>query len=71
MATNKNKFTIKKFDGDTSECYAVFRKADVKGLGSIVFWGQAKPIVCGLNRRMAEYYRSKCDAGAYGEPSKI
>jgi hypothetical protein len=62
MATNKNRFTIKKFDGDSAGSYAVFRKADVKGRGSIIFWGEAQPIYCGLTRREAEYYRSQCDA---------
>ena len=67
MAANKNQFTIKKFDGDSSGSYAVFRKADVKGKGkgNVIFWGEAKPIVCGLTRREAEYYRSRCDAGHY------
>lgn len=61
MSLKKNKFVIRKFDGDTSENYAVFRKADVKNKGNIIFWGQAQPIVCGLNRRSAEYYRSRLD----------
>lgn len=63
MAVKSNKFTIKKFDGDDAGSYAVFRKEDVKGKGSIIFWGEAQPIVCGLTRREAEYYRSRCDAG--------
>jgi hypothetical protein len=65
MATNKNQFTIRKFDGDSAGSYAVFRKADVKGKGNIIFWGEARPIVCGLTRREAEHYRSRCDAGHY------
>jgi predicted Zn-dependent protease len=67
MATNKNLFTIKKFDGDSDGSYAVFRKTDVKGRGSIIFWGEAQPVVCGLTRREAEYYRSRCDAQAAGK----
>lgn len=62
MATNKNRFTIRKFDGDSAGSYAVFRKSDVKGRGSIIFYGEAQPIFCGLTRREAEYYRSRCDA---------
>jgi hypothetical protein len=62
MAVNKNKFTIRKFDGDSAGSYAVFRKADVKGKGSIIFWGEAQPIVCGLTKREADYYRSKVEA---------
>lgn len=65
MALKSNNFTIKKFDGDSAGSYAVFRKADVKGKGSIIFYGEAQPIVCGLTKREADYYRSRCDAGAY------
>lgn len=65
MAVKSNKFTIKKFDGDSEGSWAVFRKEDVKGKGSIIFYGDARPIVCGLTRREAEYYRSRCDAGFY------
>ena len=65
MAANKNQFTIRKFDGDSAGSYAVFRKEDVKGKGNLIFWGEAQPIVCGLTRREAEQYRSRCDAGHY------
>ena len=60
------KFTIKKFDGDTSECYAVFLSAAVKGKGNIIFWGDAKPLVTGLTRRTAVYYRDRYERGEYG-----
>jgi hypothetical protein len=63
MALKNSKFTIKKFDGDSAGSYAVFRKEAVKGKGSIIFYGEAQPIVCGLTRREADYYRSRCDAG--------
>jgi hypothetical protein len=56
------KFVIRKFDGDSAGSYAVFRRADVKGLGNIIFWGDAKPIWCGLTKREADYYRSKEEA---------
>lgn len=62
MAVKSNKFTIKKFDGDGADSYAVFRKADVKGKGPIIFWGEAQPVICSLTRSEAEYYRSRCDA---------
>jgi hypothetical protein len=63
MALKSNQYTIKKFDGDSAYSYAVFRKADVKGKGSIIFYGEAQPIVCGCSKREAEYYRRNCDAG--------
>jgi hypothetical protein len=65
MAVKSKQFTIKKFNGDSAGSYAVFRKADVKGLGRVIFWGEAKPIVCGLTKREADYYRGRCDEGHY------
>jgi hypothetical protein len=65
MALKKSNFTIKKFDGDSAGSYAVFRKEAVKGKGNIICWGEAQPIVCGLTKREADYYRSRCDAGHY------
>ena len=56
------KFVVRKFDGDSSSSYAVFRRSEVKGKGNIIFWGDARPIVCGLSRREASYYRSKFEA---------
>ncbi len=56
------KFVIRKFDGDSDGSYAVFRRADVKGKGTIIFYGDAQPIVCGLTKREADYYRSRCEA---------
>ena len=65
QATKNNKFTTRKFDGDSQGSWAVFRKADVKGIRGIVFYGQARPIVCGLTKREADYYRARADAGHY------
>lgn len=62
MATNKTRFTIKKFEGDSAWSYAVFRKAEVKGIRGVVFWEQARPIVCGLSRREAQYERMALEA---------
>jgi hypothetical protein len=49
------KYVVKKFDGDDSYSYAIFLAKDVKGLGSIVFYGEARPVVCGLNRTTAQF----------------
>jgi len=64
MAIKRNQFTIRKFDGDSEGSYAVFRRADVRGRGNIIFYGEAQPVVCGLTRREADHYRSRCDAQA-------
>ena len=53
------KFAIRKFDGDTAYSYAVFRADAVKGTRGIVFYGDADPIVTGLTRREADYYKQK------------
>jgi len=37
-----NKYVVKKFDGDDSYSYAIFKKEDVKGLGKIIFWGRSQ-----------------------------
>ncbi len=50
----------RKFDGDCPNSWAVFRKADLpKGHRGIVFWGQARPIVNGLSKREADYYKKR------------
>ena len=53
------KFTIKKYDGDDRYSYGVFKSCDVKGLGSIIFHGQARPICSGLDRYSAINTRDK------------
>jgi len=56
-----NKFTIKKYDGDDVYSYAVFNSKDVKGMGTIIFHGQARPIVCGLCRYSARNERDRLE----------
>ena len=54
-------FTTRKFDGDCAYSWAVFRKADVKGTRGVVFYGQAHPVVCGLSKSEADYYKDKLE----------
>ena len=56
-----NKFAIKKYDGDDIYSYAVFNSKDVKGMGTIIFYGQAKPIICGLSRYSAQTERRRLE----------
>ena len=49
----KNKYTTRKYDGDDMYSWAVFKSEDVKGTRGVVFYGQARPIDCGLDRQTA------------------
>lgn len=54
MAKRKN-HVIRKFDGDDSYSWAVFRREDLpKGHRGPVFWGEAKPVVNGCSRAQAK-----------------
>ena len=55
MATKT--YTIRKYDGDDRYSWAVFRSADVKGLGSVIFYGDAKPLCTGMSKSEAEWRR--------------
>ena len=55
----KIKYTIRKFNGDDSYSWAVFRKSDLpKGRRGTIFWGEAQPIYSGLTRSSARYYKN-------------
>ena len=58
------KYTIKKFNGDDQYSWAVFRKADVKGMRSPIFFGDATPVISGLDIYMARYNRDRLNAEA-------
>lgn len=51
------KHRVMKFDGDDCYSYAVFRAADVKGLRSPIFYGQATPLVTGCSKAEADSYK--------------
>ena len=53
------KFAIRKYNGDSIYSYAVFRASEVKGFRGIVVYGNAEPIVTGLTKREADYYKRK------------
>lgn len=56
-------YSIKKYNGDDRYSYAVFRSEDVKGLGSIIFQGQATPIVSGMDRSEANARKRRLENG--------
>ena len=56
-------YTLRKFNGDDSYSWAVFRKADLpKGHRGIVFYGEAQPVVCGCSRGEAQGYKRSLEA---------
>ena len=52
-------FTIKKFNGDDQYSLAVFRTKDVRGMRSPIFFGQARPVMSGMDRNEARYQRDR------------
>ena len=57
-------YVVRKYDGDDVYSYAVFRANDVKGLGSQIFYGDARPVYCGLGRDMANFYKDQLNNNA-------
>lgn len=57
------KLTVKKFDGDDSYSWAVFKAEDVRGIRGVVFYGQARPLVSGCSRAEANYHKNKLEEG--------
>ena len=53
------KLRVMKFDGDDMYSYAVFRAADVKGMRSPIFHGQARPVRCGMGKQQANAYKAR------------
>lgn len=55
----KNLYTVRKYDGDDCYSYAVFKTADVKGLGFQIFYGEARPLVSGESKMDAYAFRDR------------
>ncbi len=58
----KKKYSIKKFMGDDSYSWAVFRAEDVKGMRSPICDPFARPLMNGLTRSDATYYKKQFEA---------
>ena len=56
------KYTIKKFMGDDSYSWAVFRAGDVKGQRSPICDPFIRPVVSGLDRSEAQYHKKTLEA---------
>jgi len=57
----KKKYTIKKYNGDDQYSWAVFYAKDVKGMRSPIFYGDATPVINGLDIYMARYNRDRLE----------
>mgnify|MGYP003656751436 CR=1 FL=1 len=54
----KRKYTIRKYDGDDRYSWAVFRNSDLpKCHQGVVLYGEATPVVSGLDQGQAQSYR--------------
>jgi len=48
------KYITRKFNGDCSYSWAVFRAPDVKGMRGIIFDHEAQPVMNGMSRSEAQ-----------------
>ena len=55
----KQKYVVRKYDGDDEYSYAVFKKENVIGLRSPIFYAQAKPDFLGLSIHSAKAIRDR------------
>jgi len=58
----KGKYAIKKYMGNDSYSWAVFRAGDVKGMRSPICDPFVRPVVSGLDRSEAKYHKSQLEA---------
>lgn len=55
------KFSIKKFMGDDSYCWAVFKSQDVRGMRSPICDPFIQPVMSGLSRPDAQYHKKRLE----------
>jgi hypothetical protein len=58
----KQKYSVKKFNGDDIYSWAVFRAQDVKGMRSPIFYGDARPVMNGMSRSEAQHQKTRLEA---------
>ena len=66
-----SRYAIRKYCGDDLYSWAVFKRTDVKGMGTVIMYGQATPIVNACSRSEADYYKKRFEAEAEKERNKI
>ena len=55
------KYTIRKYNGDDQYSWAVFYAKDVKGMRSPIFYGDAEPVMNGMDRNEARYQKDRLE----------
>ena len=58
----KTKYSIKKYMGNDSYSWAVFRAGDVKGMRSPICDPSVRPVISGLDRSEAGYHKRQLEA---------
>ena len=58
------KYRVLKYNGDDIYSWAVFRAQDVKGMRSPIFFGDAQPVMSGMDRNEARYQKTRLEAKA-------
>ena len=58
------KYRVLKYNGDDIYSWAVFRAQDVKGMRSPIFYGDAEPVMSGMDRNEARYQKSRLEKKA-------
>jgi hypothetical protein len=55
------KYRVLKYNGDDIYSWAVFRAQDVKGMRSPIFYGDAQPVMSGMDRNEARYQKTRLE----------
>jgi|TARA_B110000196_G_C20722353_1_gene464757 hypothetical protein len=58
------KYRVLKYNGDDIYSWAVFRAQDVKGMRSPIFYGDAEPVMSGMDRNEARYQKTRLEKKA-------
>jgi|TARA_R110002051_G_C8385901_1_gene445916 hypothetical protein len=58
------KYRVLKYNGDDIYSWAVFRAQDVKGMRSPIFYGDAEPVMSGMDRNEARYQKTQLEKKA-------
>ena len=58
------KYRVLKYNGDDIYSWAVFRAQDVKGMRSPIFYGDAEPVMSGMDRNEARYQKTRLESKA-------
>ena len=60
-------YVKKKYNGDDSYSWAIFKREDVKGMGSYIAYGDARPLRSGMESKEATWEMGRLEKKAMGE----